>query len=184
MKKALIYLFVLCSMVVFFSFGAASAEGIKGDSESTFFFPASLQEIEKEAFSGTAVETVVFQYGFLSIGEDAFSDTDCLRDVFLPPSTEHIADSAFPSNSKLVIHGVEGSAAQEWAEEHRVTFVAEDIWMLMPDTGEKISGHENENCFIDSAVDPNQTVSRATDKNESKRPQDRPELNPIDYRFP
>ena len=61
----------------------------------TAVFPTSLTLIENEAFEGTVFSTLVFQNGLISISEHAFSNTNQLKDAYIPSSAEYISDSAF-----------------------------------------------------------------------------------------
>ena len=186
MEKRMLVFLLLLAAVVFHASCIASAEEPSFVQESIFVFPSSLQEIADEAFEGTAVRTVVFQNGLLQIGDHAFADTPCLTDAYIPASTEYIAESAFGGNEGLTIHGEEDSYPQQWAEEHHIAFTVANIWKPIPVKENKAGVQEMEVHFF-ITVHPDQTVRSAfgaTDEDESKRPQDRPELNPIDYRFP
>ena len=184
-KRTPIILFVIC-LIMLFPHRIVYAEDLYTDAGVTFVLPLSIQNIEDEAFSGTAAETVILPEGLQSIGNFTFTGHK-LRNIYIPPSTESISESAFSKSDDLVIHGVEGSCAHDWAEEHEIPFVEEDIWRFMLDNGTTVSVHETGVDF------PCQTINlkrigrilpRAEEEDESKRPQDRPELNPIDYRFP
>lgn len=181
MKKSL-YVLVTLLLITFFLFSAAYAEETYEPDTSGFHFPSGLQVVEDEAFSGTAAEEIVFPDGFIYLGENAFEGNSELTDVYIPPSTQYIADTAFPMNSALIIHGVEDSYAQEWAEENNVPFVVENIWKPILKT---VSIQKIGIAFLFQIVIPKKIIkigSRAED--ESIRPQDRPEMYPIDYSFP
>lgn len=187
MKKAIALLFAMITLVVVFSLGTTYADTSDKNPDGTYLLPSLLLEIEEEAFSGTDVQTVILPYNFLYIGENAFQGASSLSDAYIPPTTEYIADSAFPENADFVIHGVEDSYAQDWAEEHKVSFIVENIWKSMLDDGKTVSGRQLGMDFRYRTINPERTIqlySRSDDYGESKRPQDRPELNPIDYRFP
>ena len=185
-KRIIIRLTILLAILLFsLPTTYASEEGI--DSQTTYIFPLSLQELEEDAFSGTAVEVVIFPDGFLHIGENAFSEARKLTDVYIPESTEYIADSAFSITQNLTIHGIDGSNAKEWAEEHQVPFVADNIWVALIRSGSSLNEQGIPTNHHAAAVNPEKMVAvheRSEDRIESRRPQDRPELNPIDYRFP
>ncbi len=182
MKKAMAVFFLLM-FIVLFPYTTGYAEQI--DDAATFIFPSSLNIIEEEAFEGTHVKTAILPDGFQYIGQNAFAGDSVLTDVYIPTSTEYIADTAFPMNSDLIIHGVEDSYAQKWAEENNIPFVVEDIWKPVVDDGKTASIQEAGLAFLFQIVIPKKIIkigSRA--KDESIRPQDRPELYPIDYSFP
>ena len=184
MKKKLfviaVFHFVFCVLSPFCAFGAKE---IDSDSESTFTFPSALLIIEDEAFEGTAVETVVFQNGLVSIGSNAFGDVDTLKDAYIPETTTCIADSAFSAIGDYTIHGVDGSFAEDWAEENGIPFMVDDVWCVVPNVV------RSNNTPIEPAYRCIATLLLVicfTFFNEvrSRRPQDRPELTPIDYCFP
>lgn len=157
------------------------------ETETSFVFPPSLSEIEGAAFSNTAVTTIIFPDGFLSVEDEAFMGADFLIDVYVPSTTVYIADSAFPQNDILTIHGIDGSYAEEWAKLHLVTFVVDDIWntAVEPDTSSQ--ANETPMTHNHSVVKPHKIMiahDREEDEGISMRPQERSELNPIDYRFP
>lgn len=182
MKKTMAVFFLLM-LIVLFPRVSGYAEQI--DDTPTFIFPSSLNMIEEEAFAGTPVKNVILPDGFQYIGENAFEGDSALTDIYIPSTTEYIADTAFPMNSDLVIYGVEDSYAQEWAEENNIPFAVENIWKPIVDNGKTASIQEVGLAFLFQIVIPKKIIkigSRAED--ESLRPQDRPELYPIDYSFP
>lgn len=152
----------------------------------TGYFPGGLLLIEDEAFEGTSFKTLIFSDGFLRVGDRAFSNMSLLKNAWFPESTVFIADSAFFQSALLKIYGVDGSYAQSWAREHRIEFERMDYWYTSP------PGLENCLWFLifplfgvllpDSDSKRIRRYLRALVI--SMRPQDRPELNPIDYRFP
>ena len=124
MKKTGIALLVLLFLSLI---SLAYADEIKED-QNTFVLPAGVRIIDDEAFSGTAVETVVLLENVEYIGEKAFSDTEKLSNIYIPSTVEYIADNAF-AGPDIVIHGIKGSYASQWAEEHGFRFIHEDIWI-------------------------------------------------------
>ena len=183
-KKVFILLIMLLTNMLF-SLTSASADGLEKQ-QATYILPLSLQEIEEGAFSDTAAEEIIFPDGLIRIGENTFIGSK-LTDVFIPESTVDIAESAFSITSGFVIHGVKGSYAEEWAQKHRIRFVEENIWKLILDNRKTVSMQGLEIDFLSRTVHPDRIIKivpRTEDVDESKRPQDRPELNPIDYRFP
>ena len=138
MNKKIFMLFAMLLIIRLFSLPSAFADGVESKQQSTFVLPLSLQEIEEGAFSGTAVQNVIFPDGFIYVGEDAFSGAEKLVDVYIPKSTKYIADSAFSITPKLVIHGVKGSYAEDWAKEHNVPFEKANIWRYILHQGQSI----------------------------------------------
>lgn len=151
----------------------------------TGYFPGGLLLVEDEAFEGTSFRTLIFSDGFLRVGDRAFSNMGMLKNAWFPESTAFIADSAFSQSALLIIYGVDGSYAQSWAREHRIEFERTDywytspsgteicLWLMFPLFGVLLPDSDNKRIrrYLRSLVI-------------SMRPQDRPELNPIDYRFP
>ena len=127
MIKKLNIIMLIIVIFLFFSFPIVLADETATESQGTFILPASLQVIEEDAFSGTAVETAILPEGLLEIDENAFEGTQ-LKDVFIPDTTESIADTAFDNIPDLTIHGLDGSYAKDWAEDHHIPFVEDNIW--------------------------------------------------------
>lgn len=90
-----------------------------------FSLPASTASIEAEAFAGIACTDLVLPDGLVSIGARAFADCAGLLNVYLPASLNDIADDAFEGCSDQVTFICpEGSAAQQYAQEHGFSFAA------------------------------------------------------------
>lgn len=184
-KKILAFVFIIS--LVLSSFGMMSAENLNREQKNVLLLPSLLLEVEEDAFSGTAVETVVFPKGFLHIGENAFSGSGKLTDIYIPESTDFIADSAFSMTRNLTIHSIDDSYAKEWAEKHRVPFVVDNIWDAISQDGSSMVARGAPMVRYIAAVNPEKLIAvhdRGENEGKSMRPQDRPELNPIDYRFP
>lgn len=164
-----------------------------GTDRSVFFrkdaaiFPTALQYIENEAFEGTAFRTIIFQDRLLSISEHAFSKTNQLKDAYIPHSAEYISDSAFYSSTIETVYGLNGTYAQSWAEHHGLNFAFSDYWYV---SAVEMRLGVAVMIALSGLICPlpgndarkiRQYIKRIII---SMRPQDRPELNPIDYRFP
>ena len=186
MVKKKINMLYFWTIMLFFQ-GMGYAESVVSKSEYQFLLPCELIAIEEEAFAGTSVNNVILPDGFLYIGENAFAGNLELRDVYIPLTTEYIADTAFPGNTDMIVHGVEGSYAQEWSEKHQVLFVIDNIWEVLAQVDSSSAPNKLPNKWYVSATHLENLISvHRHDKygRMSKRPQDRPELNSIDYRFP
>lgn len=173
--------------VMFPPFSFAGEEERQGPRESVFIFPSAVLIVEESAFEGTAVKTVVFPDGFREIGKNAFRGAEKLADVFAPASTKRIGKNAFPENNGFTIHGVEGSYAEKWAEKHRIPFVVDDVWRARIETRNYLGFQGDAADRIVVTINPDKSIfshARGEDDCRSRRPQDRPELYPIDYRFP
>jgi len=186
MNKKVFMLLIMLLATLFFSLPSASADGLEKQ-QAVYTLPLSLLKIEDEAFSNTAAEKLIFPDGLVYIGEEAFSDAWKLTVVYIPETTKYIADTAVPNNASIEIHGINGSYAEDWAKKRGIPFVEENIWRPILDNGNTVSIQELGVDFFYRTVNPKRIIKivpRAEDEDESKRPQDRPELNPIDYRFP
>ena len=91
-------------------------EGVTNIGNYAFAHCTNLQEV-------TIPDTVT------SIGRFAFADCPKLKRIFIPESVISIADDAFvqelvssPDRKDLVIAGVSGSYAEQFAKGHRITF--------------------------------------------------------------
>jgi hypothetical protein len=154
---------------------------------SLFRLPASLREIGESAFENTAVEMVILSESTESIGDGAFAHNNALRAVFVPDSVTYIGSQAFEGSAKLTIHGSADSYALQWAMENNVPFVMESsIPTWIKKIGKLFMGNMYYSlCF--SCIWPGAVLRmrrRMEHVARSMRPQDRPELYPIDYRFP
>lgn len=184
MKKILKILFFVFFMLLFCKNGYA--EAIEIVPEETFVLPNKLVRIDKEAFAGTNTNVVILPYGVQSIGDKAFESNSSLTDIYIPSSTEYIAETAFFKDTKLIIHGLEGSYAEEYAKTHRIPFVIDDIWNQMFISGRTVSLLVIIDKSVYKILDKGilKTLPGGRYHFISRRPQDRPELNVIDYRFP
>ena len=194
MKKSIIAFLLVLISIVLSSLNFASAEDRTLSSkesiplqESVFILPTSLKKVEDGAFERTSVSTVVFWENVIYIGDQAFADASNLQDIYIPPSAEFIGANAFPQNKGLTIHGVKGSYAETWANKHRVPFVLSNIWTLFTAGGRSLNTQGIPLELMLLAISPDRilgiTPQTAYDEM-SMRPQDRSELNPINYRFP
>ncbi|MBQ6366373.1 MAG: leucine-rich repeat protein [Oscillospiraceae bacterium] len=186
MSRRTFVIFAVILSILLFPARAAYAEDFTARKPMTVILPRSLQEIEKEAFSDIAAETVVFPDGFLRIGEYAFEGVYSLRNIYLPETVVFIAKFAFPLTAGLTIHGIENSYAEKWAEIHHVKFKIDNIWNINPKIEQNLKNHviSNEQVRIIHPVKIITVHGYNEDAAASMRPQDRPELHPIDLRFP
>ena len=183
MKKFIASVLIIAVVMVLFPYGEAFAES----GSNIYVLPSSLVVIEESAFDGTAARAVVLPTGFLKIEGNAFANVDSLTDVFIPRTTNYIANTAFPEMIDFVIHGEKGSYALEWAQEHSVRFDTE-VDRTVPPINRLLWGLQTVmsslfGCIITPEM-IRKIIPKAEDEDKSWRPQDRPELNPIDYRFP
>ena len=187
MKKGVSIALALLLLISFLSFEGARTEKPESPQEGTYKFPEALLEIEDEAFFCTAVETVILPDGFQRMGDSAFAQANFLRAAYIPPTAEYISDFAFPENARFMIYGIEGSYAEHWAQKHRVPFEARDIWSAAAGRLRAFGAPGGAAHRTERAINPARAIQvnvRGADEGASMRPQERPELNRIDYRFP
>ncbi len=187
MKKALFAFFML--LLVFAAFSSSSSDMLSENEspEATFVFPASLKTIRSGAFSGTAIETAIFQDALEEIESGAFANTPNLTDVYLPSSVKYIADDAFETSNALMVHGAEGSYAQQWAQAHGIAFESEEIKNAVPNFArarQDLWKLVNLLRIILFAALLISLTVHFTDERRPLRPSVRPEMHPLDYRFP
>ncbi len=187
MKKEIVSVLLTVFFFALSSFPVANAESKRDAEKAVFVLPSSLEKIEDEAFKGTAARTVLFQESLIYIGNSAFENSRFLTDIYIPATTEYIGEHAFPSNERLTVHGVIGSLAERWAKEHYVPFVPSNVWNLIGDSRDaddtgRIPTDRYHQAMNSEKI--NNLHGRTEDEGKSMRPQERPELNPIDYRFP
>lgn len=142
--------------------------------------------IEDEAFEATAAMTVIFSDSLVRIGERAFAYSSRLREIVIPESVAYIGDSALEGVSGLVIRGAVDSYAARWASEHDIAFTPINTVQTWIKTLVQMLGVSPVALLPVYACPAITNRRRRTvlDAWRSMRPQDRPELYPIDYRFP
>ena len=146
-------------------------------------FPAELQVIDDEAFLGTSLYKAFFDRKLEYIGQKAFFGIKGLKYAYLPPSVLYIDDDAFPHNT--LIYSTRNSYAQEWAAETGHEFQINDIWNNNLNFQEKIIDIALTIICFSVPIDIKDILlKRISIYFRSMRPQDRPELYPINYRFP
>lgn len=176
-------LFILFLIALFSTHSFHYDSGL--DTVKVFSFPDSLLVIEEEAFTGTAANIIILPEGFQLICENAFSNVSALKDIYIPDSTTFIADNALPLNSALTIHGVGGSFAEQWADQHEVAFNRTNIKTSLAGDEKDADHGKAENVFhVFASESPGSGTRHPQAEFRSRRPQDRHELNPIDYKFP
>lgn len=94
---------------------------------SNVTFGENLQSIGETAFFLTDLVNVTFGNNLQSIGSRAFDMTSStMRSATIPKSVTSIGEDAFESSEDLTIYGYTGSAAQVYAQENNIRFVALD----------------------------------------------------------
>lgn len=184
-RNALILVLALCIAI---TFSLSSPRYFpEPDSAKGFVLPASLVMIGNEAFAGTAMESVDLPGTVTMIGERAFADNRGLKEILIPASVSYIGETAFDGVSGLLIRGAEDSYAAHWAKTHDFAFVSAEASQAGTEkTGKQFRGNVFSIlpllCIF--PADVLRLRRRIADALRSMRPQDRPELHPIDYRFP
>lgn len=148
-------------------------------------FPEALQHIGESAFSNTAIGSAHFNDGLVSIGANAFKDVGRMKDAYIPDSTVYIAKEAFPLTT--VIHGSVNSYVRSWAEANGYRFSVSflDVLKMLSDSVSLKSLFILLFLFVLSEDHKILLIEKyAWHSVKSMRVKDRPELYPINYRFP
>ena len=190
MKKLSLFLALLFCLTAFSTASPLTeplGRSAAANAADILLLPASLEELGEEAFEGTAVKSVIFPDSTSVIRDRAFAGNCVLRSVYIPKSVVHIGDRAFEESSSLTIHGSEGSYAAAWARSHNVAFSrVEPISLWIIKLGKLLRAVSvcalSLSCLCSGVLFPRRRRADIWEK--SMRPQDRPELYPIDYRFP
>ncbi len=90
----------------------------KFENISSLSLPAMLTEIQPEAFAEGTFQAVYLGSNVKGIGKNAFKDCRQLTYIFIPATTEEIAEDAFDGCGKLTIGCVKDSPAYRYALEH------------------------------------------------------------------
>lgn len=157
------------------------------ETSSAFILPTSLKEIGKSAFEGTTVEKVILPDSTTIIRERAFAENSSLKMIRISELVEYIGDSSFDGSINVTIVVMAGSYAANWARTHNVAFTLENnafTWLtkLIKLLHESFLIAFSPLCLCPCAKMLRQRKEMKYVK--SMRPQDRPELYPVDYRFP
>ena len=91
---------------------------------TNIIIPSSVTSIGEWAFSSNKLTSVIIPNSVTSIGENAFY-LNQLTSVTIPSSVTIIGTGAFAGNSNLIIHGKTGSAAETYAKNNKISFIAE-----------------------------------------------------------
>lgn len=164
-----------------------SAFSAEADDAPVFILPAALKEIGEGAFENTAAESVIIPEGTESIGDRAFADNEALRTVLIPESVAFIGEHSFDGSMSVTIQAEEGSYAVAWAQEHQVACIQAESAASGLSRLRKLLGEgfflSFSLCGVCPAL-PDWQRGKSKRRDKSMRPQDRPELYPIQYRFP
>lgn len=134
------------------------------DASKKLVLPASLQEIEEEAFYGAKMlDMVVLPSGIKKIRSHAFADST-LTEINLPSSLTFIADDAFAGSDLQIITAAEGTYAYEWAVASGYISVPISTIIINEDEtewwiGRVISAHESDFVTIQPANATDKTLS-------------------------
>lgn len=105
---------------------AAAIAMVGGDplkDSASLVLPDSLVLVEAEAFRNSSFASVYCCENLSAVGAYAFAGNPSLEWVYLPASVTSIDSTAFSGCSQsLVIYGRAGSYAQQFANEHGITF--------------------------------------------------------------
>lgn len=187
MKKLASLLALLICISICCPLSSFLSENGEGYGTGGFSMPAYLISIGDEAFESTAAESVVLADSLVRIGQRAFAESRRMKTIVIPESVAYIGDQAFAGIDGLTVQGVEDSYASQWAKAHGISFAAVDSVPSWVKVLEKLLGGGLFASLGYICVFPKIILwrrRRIPDVWRSMRPQDRPELYPIDYRFP
>ncbi len=86
-----------------------------------------VEALSDYSFNGcTALTELVVPEGVYEVGNFAFENCTSLADLWLPDSIQFMGGRAFEGNIKLVVHGKEGSYAEQFAALERKQFALTD----------------------------------------------------------
>ena len=88
-----------------------------------FTLPQRLSEISEEAFMGVPATCIELSSDVNTIQNSAFEDCFQLRQIYIPSSVSYISPSAFNGTTGLVIYGVAGSYAEDYAYDNGFGFI-------------------------------------------------------------
>ena len=188
-RTALLMALLLYSLTWFLSAAlpagrSAVSEGTNG---SAIVLPAALVEIGESAFENTAAETVVIPSLVSTIRDRAFANNTRLTLVRIPESVSSIGDQTFRGSPHVKLQGAENSYAAIWAQAHNVAFVQTETFVSYV---LKLANLFRKACILSLSFGFIRPATECWQRRRTKRriislrPQDRPELNPIDYKFP
>ncbi len=84
--------------------------------------PDGVTKIGNNVFEGCqSLESITIPNSVSEIGELAFLSCESLKEITIPESVTEIGENAF--DDTCTIYGVSGSYAQQYAEEHNLTFI-------------------------------------------------------------
>ena len=89
---------------------------------------AAIKIIPKGSFEACSkLKNIILTNGIQEVEEDAFKECTNLREIFIPYKTKKIGTLCFSYLDILLIRGVAGSYAEQYATENDIAFVAQEI---------------------------------------------------------
>ena len=89
---------------------------------------AAIKIIPRGSFQACSkLENIILTNGIQEVEEDAFKECTNLREIFIPYKTKKIGTLCFSYLDILLIRGVAGSYAEQYATENDIAFVAQEI---------------------------------------------------------
>ena len=112
--------------------------------------PNSVTYIGDEAFFGcTGLTNIIIPDSVTYIGSYAFEDCTGLTSVTIPDSVTEIDDNAFYGCTDLIIFGKVGSAAEKYANENNIPFIALDNELTDTETNITVTVDIGENIKLE-----------------------------------
>ncbi len=89
---------------------------------------AAIKIIPKGSFEACSkLKNIILTNGIQEVEEDAFKECTNLQEIFIPCKTKKISTLCFSYLDILLIRGVAGSYAEQYATENDIAFVAQEI---------------------------------------------------------
>ena len=175
-------LVVLCMML-----SHALAEE-KNTGNAVFTLPSSLRIIEESAFENTVPTTIYLPDSTEYIGDRAFAGSQEMEVIYIPKTVEYIGEEAFAGRDNLLIVGIRGTYAEDWAKRHGYRFRYLDVWATDKTEHGQLRRRTERILSYNQAKSDNMARAKLFIVLFfvffSLNPKDKPEYYPIDYDFP
>ena len=98
--------------------------------------PETIKHLNHRAFADSKVKAIILSKGITSFGNTLeFNNCKDLQQLYIPPNVTYIDDEAFKTCSEdLVIYGIAGSYAEEYANNHSIPFSTDPMPGMEPET--------------------------------------------------
>ncbi|MDO4549799.1 MAG: SUMF1/EgtB/PvdO family nonheme iron enzyme [Planctomycetia bacterium] len=136
----------------------------------TYVIPDGVTTIEGRAFSRSHLEEIFIPEGVTTIMARAFYGCSALHTVTVPESVVVIEDKVFDGCPKLIIHGMNGSVAEKYAEKNGIKFEGTEA-----ETTEDKAESETEKKAEAGAETEKEAEAGSAEKEAEAKPEDKAE---------